>query len=480
MAGLSSFPTSLDSITNRTDNVDDVLAAHINLCNDAIESIEAKLGIDSSAVVTSIEYILKNASSQNPGHKHNLSTGATDVTATAGEINSVVDGCTATATEINTVCDGTNLLTFTLPASTTISAFGKTIVDDADAAAVRTTIGCPSDPAAGTAGLRTIGTGALTACAGNDSRLSNCRTPCDGSVTVGKLGAAAVAQAKLKTSQGSVSVTGSSGHFTLPGGEYGFYPRLKGSHNNTPRTLHATLANSYTTTTSYVTLIYLDSPTTNEIGYAQQRYITASGEIHWIFILRDKITKKVVSMCQAPDHPCFGNGGKPQLVAHPFGDFNIKTQEIIVINPPREMIEEMMEMAITPDVNNLTINGIKSYENDDMCEFEDQNGLWVMKKSEVIDLNKSRGIHSAIRFKIVRSDRCILQVITEDFDIDDIEKKTIPWTETPVTVELPKIYNGKIMDAGKWKEMPEGIPIDPIKSKIPRPKTIITRKLKKH
>jgi hypothetical protein len=34
-----------------------------------------------------------------------------------------------------------DILTFSLPASTTISAFGKTLVDDADAAAVRTTIG---------------------------------------------------------------------------------------------------------------------------------------------------------------------------------------------------------------------------------------------------------------------------------------------------------------------------------------------------
>ena len=89
MAGLSSFPTSLDSITNRTDNVDDALAAHVNLLNDAVESIEAKLGIDSSAVVTSIEYILKNASSSNPGHKHTLATGATDVTATAAKLNAV-------------------------------------------------------------------------------------------------------------------------------------------------------------------------------------------------------------------------------------------------------------------------------------------------------------------------------------------------------------------------------------------------------
>lgn len=35
----------------------------------------------------------------------------------------------------------------------------------------------PSDPAVGTAGLRTLGTGAQQACAGNDSRLSDARPP---------------------------------------------------------------------------------------------------------------------------------------------------------------------------------------------------------------------------------------------------------------------------------------------------------------
>jgi len=43
------------------------------------------------------------------------------------------------------------------------------------------------DPAVGTAGLRTLGTGALTACAGNDARLSDTRTPPDNGVTLAKM-----------------------------------------------------------------------------------------------------------------------------------------------------------------------------------------------------------------------------------------------------------------------------------------------------
>ena len=36
------------------------------------DSIEDKLGIDNSAVATSIDYLLKSTSSSDPGHKHTL------------------------------------------------------------------------------------------------------------------------------------------------------------------------------------------------------------------------------------------------------------------------------------------------------------------------------------------------------------------------------------------------------------------------
>lgn len=56
------FPTNLSNVV---DNVDYVLAAHIN-------QLEVKVGINSSAVVTSLDYLLKNAASLNPGHAHNF------------------------------------------------------------------------------------------------------------------------------------------------------------------------------------------------------------------------------------------------------------------------------------------------------------------------------------------------------------------------------------------------------------------------
>lgn len=72
----TNFPTSLDTLTNPTTS--DTLASvphadqHAN-ANDAIEALQAKVGVDSSAVATSLDYKLTNASSSNPGHVHTAS-----------------------------------------------------------------------------------------------------------------------------------------------------------------------------------------------------------------------------------------------------------------------------------------------------------------------------------------------------------------------------------------------------------------------
>ncbi|RJR48286.1 MAG: hypothetical protein C4567_00215 [Deltaproteobacteria bacterium] len=54
------FPATL---TNAVDGVTEIVAAHLN-------NLEAKVGIDNSAVPTSLDYLLKNAGSIDPGHKH--------------------------------------------------------------------------------------------------------------------------------------------------------------------------------------------------------------------------------------------------------------------------------------------------------------------------------------------------------------------------------------------------------------------------
>ena len=54
------YPTSLDSFTTKVDGVDYPKASHINSLQTAVEALEAKVGVDSSAVATSLDYIIKN------------------------------------------------------------------------------------------------------------------------------------------------------------------------------------------------------------------------------------------------------------------------------------------------------------------------------------------------------------------------------------------------------------------------------------
>ena len=223
----------------------------------------------------------------------------------------------------------------------------------------------------------------------------------------------------------------------LPGGEYGFYPQVTqydplNRATNTGVGIYAWIAGAK----AKATYSHLSFPGTYDGGAAQltvtQRYITSSGEVFWIFILRAKkdyttINEEgetsqvpkgaILSMYQAPDHPCFGNGGKPLLVPHPFGSYDPETQEIIVINPSLEEVAEMELATIVEDETKL--------------------------------------------------DRDLLEVITEDYKID--ENSNPAWPDIPVTVGLPKDYGDKAM----------GDKVIPIKKVIPKPTYIKCKSLRK-
>ena len=67
------FPaTGLDTFTD-VETAGTILAATTNNMQDPIAAIEIKLGVNSSAVATSIDYLLKSASSTDPGHLHTTS-----------------------------------------------------------------------------------------------------------------------------------------------------------------------------------------------------------------------------------------------------------------------------------------------------------------------------------------------------------------------------------------------------------------------
>jgi len=69
------YPSTIYSQGNPTENtfLDDsgfFLDVIIGYLNDNVIAIETKLGVDGSAIATSIDYLLKNPLSINPGHKH--------------------------------------------------------------------------------------------------------------------------------------------------------------------------------------------------------------------------------------------------------------------------------------------------------------------------------------------------------------------------------------------------------------------------
>lgn len=66
----TNYPTAFDTYTTKVDLVDDVMAAHVNDMQDAIEALQAKLGIDNSAVATSFDYFWKHAAGRYRIHRH--------------------------------------------------------------------------------------------------------------------------------------------------------------------------------------------------------------------------------------------------------------------------------------------------------------------------------------------------------------------------------------------------------------------------
>ena len=155
----------------------------------------------------------------------------------------------------------------------------------------------------------------------------------DLSVTDVKLAASAISQAKLKTSQGSVTSASSVWNFqTLPGGEYGFCPQLRDTNGGPSEVRWASGAAALPST--YTTIIDLNGHS-GQLS-AQQRYVTASGRHHWVFLVIAKqdhdetdtqgivhhfVKGQIKGVWEAPDHPCVGQGGDENDIPHPFVNY---------------------------------------------------------------------------------------------------------------------------------------------------------------
>jgi len=233
---------------------------------------------------------------------------------------------------------------------------------------------------------------------------------------------ASIDQAALKTTTGSVSnATSAWTNNVLPGGSYGFRESIYMT-SSTSQVWGATIAYhgaavAFAGWTAASTVIQLLGASPYAIA-AQQRYVQSSGEVHWIFILRDKITGAIKRIWESSDHPCFGNGNKPKLCPHPFPDFDPATEEIVVINPSKEEVLDMRKATIV--------------------EADDQ------------------------------PNRSLLAVIGQEYEIDETSEPK--WPNVPVTVGLPEDWEEA------WLERRR---VTPTKMVIPQPKEVLVKSLKK-
>lgn len=318
----TSYPSALDSYTTLVDNSDDVLAADSNDRSDAIEALEIKLGVNSSAVATSIDYFLKHASGAYRIHQHdgssddgakldwdNCWTDAVHNHSSAGEGDTVpiVGG----GTGVTTAQAAINALAGAVTANRVLKGNGSNIVLGqvvltTDVTGILPEINLPSIISADY-----VNTSALYGTA--------------------YLPDATVDYTALKTGIGEVSGT-SRGFQTLPGGTYGFGIQTKssGAYASNIAVQGTGNADSKVLPSSYGS--YADMYAASGVVYAQQRYVTASGEDLWVFLLIDKATKDIISAFVAEDHPAYGNGGDFDKVPHPFISYNANTQEIILLD----------------------------------------------------------------------------------------------------------------------------------------------------
>jgi len=130
-------------------------------------------------------------------------------------------------------------------------------------------------------------------------------------------------------------------------GEYGFYPQVKFEASTNQIEVHIQNSTTNDGPTSYSTEMHISHATGDSRNcYVQIRYVTASGEIFWLFILKDKETGKYIRMHANPDHPCICCHD-PEMVHHPFFKAYDKDKHEILCIPlskvERKKIEDLRE-----------------------------------------------------------------------------------------------------------------------------------------
>ena len=215
-------------------------------------------------------------------------------------------------------------------------------------------------------------------------------------------GDGSISQAKLKTAVGEVSASNGHHTTTLPGGQYGFFPETKMNTSSTYRFGAAIVGSvgeinwiNIPGWTSYRTNISLYTNNSSATIYARQRYVTSSGVDHWIFLLIDKATEEILSAYSAPDHPCYGNGGNPSRVPHPFLSHEETKHEIAFLDKEtvRVLQEESMEtgrsiLTLVTEEYKPDMSGTEVYEPLHSGLFLGDEPVMIEKLPEYIKVRK--------------------------------------------------------------------------------------------
>jgi len=156
---------------------------------------------------------------------------------------------------------------------------------------------------------------------------------------------AVISQAKLKTSTHEQTLfdTAVWTEKVMTFADYGFNCRVKDSAqsgNNQFKRSDDTNPTAINSAAYKGESVWLKTETVCT-AYVIYRYVAASGEVFWLWILRDKITKKIISIDASSDHCSFGRKD-PSERPHPFQhEYDPEKHEIILINPTEEGLKEM-------------------------------------------------------------------------------------------------------------------------------------------
>ena len=282
------------------------------------------------------------------------------ITSTTAELN-ILDGVTATTDELNTL-DGVTVSTANI---NTAGALCK----DIDATAIEIDTVCDGPTARNNHLHSNIG---VTGGTGITTSRANLAAALTISVT-----AASISQSLLKTSthEQATATIGAWAEKILTYSDYGFNCRVKyvGANFGIFRRPEEIVVTSATYVGESIELYALTSGTM----YAIYRYVASSGEVFWVWLLRNKETGKITDADCCSDH-CGWGMEDPNDRPQPFKNYDPEVNEVLLFNPtPTELTEILAKKT---------------------------------KK------------------------RSVLQIILEDYDIEETTKRV--WPKIPVTFDI--------------------------------------------